>query len=247
MVELKDDERLDYLIADESMQIIQSPSVFSFSLDAVLLADFANIPLKRGKILDLCTGNGVVPLLLSKRSQAHITGVELQSRLYDMAVRSVAFNHREDQINLIRGDLIEMPARFGNNKFDAVTVNPPYFKTSNEAHHNKNDYLTIARHEVYCTLDDVISSCSRLVKSGGKVTMVHRPNRLVEILTLCKKYKLEPKRMRLVYPKEEKEANILLIEAVRDGSPDLKILSPLFAFDQQGNYSKELREIIYGS
>ncbi|WP_112179099.1 tRNA1(Val) (adenine(37)-N6)-methyltransferase [Paraliobacillus zengyii] len=246
MVELKDDERLDFLLADESMQIIQSPNVFSFSLDAVLLANFTQVPIKRGKILDLCTGNGVVPLLLSKRSNVKITGVEIQERLYDMAIRSVQFNKKEDQINLIHGDLKEMPSYFGNDKFDLVTVNPPYFKTINAAHHNKNDYLTIARHEICCTLEDVISSCSRLVKSGGKLSMVHRPNRLVDILTLCRAYKLEPKRMQLVYPKEGKEANILLIEAIRDGNPDLKILSPLYAFNQHGHYTKELEEIIYG-
>lgn len=246
MVQLKDDERLDFLLADESMQIIQSPSVFSFSLDAVLLANFTHVPIKRGKILDLCTGNGVVPLLLSKRSNAMITGVEIQERLYDMAVRSVKFNQKEAQINLIHGDIKEMPTYFGNNKFDLVTVNPPYFKTENQAHHNKNDYLTIARHEIYCTLEEVVSSCSRLVKSGGKLSMVHRPNRLVDILTLCRAYKLEPKRMRLVYPKKGKEANILLIEAIRDGSPDLKILPPLYGFDQQGNYTEELEGIIYG-
>lgn len=246
MVQLKDDERLDFLLADESMQIIQSSNVFSFSLDAVLLANFTQVPIKRGKILDLCTGNGVVPLLLSKRSNVKITGVEIQERLYDMAVRSVQFNKKDEQIDLIHGDLKEMPAYFGNNKFDLVTVNPPYFKTINAAHHNKNDYLTIARHEICCTLEDVISSSSRLVKSGGKFSMVHRPNRLVDILTLCRAHKLEPKRMQLVYPKEGKEANILLIEAIRDGSPDLKILSPLYAFDQEGQYTKELEQIVYG-
>lgn len=247
MVQLKDDERLDFLLADESMQIIQSSTVFSFSLDAVLLANFTQVPIKKGKILDLCTGNGVVPLLLSKRTNVMITGVEIQERLFDMAVRSVQFNQREEQIDMIHGDLKEMPSHFGNNKFDLVTVNPPYFKTINAAHHNKNDYLTIARHEICCTLEDVISSSSRLVKSGGKFSMVHRPNRLVDILTLCREYKLEPKRMQLVYPKEGKEANILLIEAIRDGNPDLKILSPLYAFDQNGQYTKELEQIIYGS
>ncbi|GAA5417903.1 tRNA1(Val) (adenine(37)-N6)-methyltransferase [Paraliobacillus ryukyuensis] len=245
-MQLKADERMDYLTADGSMRIIQSPTVFSYSIDAILLADFARIPLKRGKILDLCTGNGVIPLLLSNRSQATITGVELQSRLYDMAERSVAMNQKEEQIGLIHGDLKEMPARFGNDKFDTVTVNPPYFQTEHTAHHNKNEYLTIARHEVYCSLEDVIKACSKLVKSGGKLAMVHRPNRLVEILTLLKMYKLEPKRMQLVYPREGKEANILLIEAIRDGNPDLHILSPLYTFDQQGQYTKELHRIIYG-
>ncbi|MFB1051090.1 tRNA1(Val) (adenine(37)-N6)-methyltransferase [Paraliobacillus sp. JSM ZJ581] len=246
MVELKEDERLDYLLADESMQIIQSPAVFSFSIDAVLLANFARIPLKRGKILDLCTGNGVIPLLFSKKTTATITGVEIQARLYDMAKRSVDMNQKEAQIQLIHGDLKDMPARFGNNKFDIVTVNPPYFQTEKKSHQNKNDYLTIARHEILCSLDDVVQACSKLAKSGGKVAMVHRPNRLVEILTLFKQYKLEPKRLQFIYPKKGKEANVLLIEAIRDGNPDLHIHPPLYVFEQNGEYTKELSEIIYG-
>lgn len=247
MVALKGDERLDYLLAEENMRIIQSPSVFSFSLDAVLLADFTYKPKNKGKIIDLCTGNGVVPLLLSRNSNVPITGVEIQERLYDMAVRNVTLNNLKGQLHIIHGDLKDMPNRFGNDKFDLVTVNPPYFKTEQKQHQNKNDYLTIARHEIYCSLEDVVIACSKLAKSGGKVSMVHRPSRLVEIIYLFKKYKLEPKRMRLVYPKQGKDANTLLIEGVRDGNPDLKILPPLYAFDDQDNYTKELESILYGN
>ncbi|WP_138420017.1 tRNA1(Val) (adenine(37)-N6)-methyltransferase [Aquibacillus sediminis] len=246
MVQLKDDERLDDLLAEENMRIIQSPSIGAFSMDAVLLADFAYVPIKRGKIMDLCTGNAVIPLLLSKRSKAAITGVEIQDRVYDMAIRNIELNGLQEQIQLIHGDLKEMPSRYGNNKFDVVTCNPPYFKTKEKEQQNKNDYLTIARHEIFCSLEDVVLACSKLVRSGGKVSMVHRPGRLVEILTLFKKYKIEPKRMRLVYPKQGREANTLLIEGVRDGNPDLKILPPLYAFDHAGQYTKELEEIIYG-
>ncbi|WP_425292882.1 tRNA1(Val) (adenine(37)-N6)-methyltransferase [Gracilibacillus kekensis] len=243
---LKKDERIDDLLADQTMQIIQSPTVFSFSIDAVLLADFASAPKTRGKILDLCSGNGVIPLLLSQRSAVPITGVELQARLYDMACRSIKLNDVAEQIKMIHGDLKEMPSYFKNDKFDLVTVNPPYFKTDNKKHQNANDYLTIARHEIYCTLEEVIQSCSKLVKSGGKVAMVHRPSRFVDIVSLFRQYKIEPKRIQFVYPKEGKEANILLIEGIRDGSPDLKFLSPLYTFDQKGNYTKELEGILYG-
>ncbi|WP_077625207.1 tRNA1(Val) (adenine(37)-N6)-methyltransferase [Sediminibacillus massiliensis] len=245
-MQLYDDERLDYLLAEEKMRIIQSPQVFAFSLDAVLLADFTYVPIKRGKILDLCTGNGVVPLLLSRRSQAQITGVEIQERLYDMAVRNVKMNGLEEQLKMIHGDLKDMPAYFGNNKFDLVTCNPPYFKTPKKEEQNANEHLTIARHEIYCTLEDVVQSCSRLVRPGGKVAMVHRPGRLMDLLTLFRKYRIEPKRMRLVYPKAGKEANILLLEGIRDGKPDLKILPPLFAYDRNGNYTEELEGILYG-
>lgn len=246
-VQLREDERLDYLLAEEKMRIIQSPTVFAFSLDAVLLADFTYVPIKRGKILDLCTGNGVIPLLLSRRSNAHITGVEIQPRLYDMAKRNIVLNSLENQLEIVLGDLKEMPQQFGPGQFDLVTCNPPYFKTPQKAEQNHNEFLTIARHEIYCSLEDVVSACSKLVRPGGKVAMVHRPGRLVELLSLFQKYRIEPKRMRLVYPKAGKEANILLIEGIRDGNPDLKILPPLYAFDETGSYTKELEEILYGA
>ncbi|CDQ21761.1 tRNA1(Val) A37 N6-methylase TrmN6 [Halobacillus karajensis] len=246
MVQLYGDERIDFLLAKENMRIIQSPSVFAFSLDAVLLADFTYVPKTRGKILDLCTGNGVVPLFLSTRSKVPITGVEIQERLYDMALRNIELNGLKDQLKIIHGDLKEMPAYYGNDKFDLVTCNPPYFPTPKADEQNLNQHLAIARHEIHCSLEEVIDSCSRLAKSGGKVSMVHRPERLVEIIQLFNKYKLEPKRMRLVYPKEGKEANILLIEGVRDGKPGLKILPPLYALTKEDEYTAELKEILYG-
>jgi tRNA1(Val) A37 N6-methylase TrmN6 len=247
MVKLHDDERLDYLLNDKEMQIIQSSTAFAFSLDAVLLADFAYIPIKKGKILDLCTGNGVIPLLLSKKSNAQITGVELQQRIYGMATRSVELNGLTEQIRLIHGDLREMKDMLGHSNFDTVTCNPPYFPTPSKTEHNENEYLTIARHEVYCTLEDVVKACKLHVRPGGKVAMVHRPGRLVDILELFRTYKLEPKRLRFVYPKQGKEANMLLIEGVRDGNADLKILPPLYIYHNDGTYTEEAETIIYGT
>ncbi|WP_226585972.1 tRNA1(Val) (adenine(37)-N6)-methyltransferase [Halobacillus litoralis] len=246
MVQLYDDERIDFLLAKENMRIIQSPSVFAFSLDAVLLADFTYVPKTRGKILDLCTGNGVIPLFLSTRSNVPITGVEIQERLYDMAVRNINLNQLGDQLHMIHGDLKDMPAYYGNDKFDLVTCNPPYFSTPESDRKNLNEHLAIARHEIHCTLDEVVQSCSKLAKSGGKVSMVHRPDRLIDIIESFRANKLEPKRMRLVYPKEGKEANILLIEGVRDGKPGLKILPPLYALTNEDEYTDEIREILYG-
>ncbi|MCA0972732.1 tRNA1(Val) (adenine(37)-N6)-methyltransferase [Halobacillus litoralis] len=246
MVQLYGDERIDFLLAEENMRIIQSESVFAFSLDAVLLADFTYVPKTRGKILDLCTGNGVIPLFLSTRSEVPITGVEIQERLYDMALRNIELNELGDQLSMIHGDLKEMPAYYGNNKFDLVTCNPPYFPTPKTEQKNLNEHLAIARHEIHCTLEEVIESLSKLAKSGGKVAMVHRPERLVDILTLFRQYKIEPKRMRLVYPKKGKEANILLIEGTRDGKPGLDVLPPLYALTDSGDYTPELRKILYG-
>lgn len=244
-MQLYGDERLDYLYTDESMQIIQSPSVFSYSIDAVLLAHFSQLPKKRGKILDLCSGNGVVPLLMSRYTERPIDAIEIQPRLHNMAERSIHLNNKQHQINMKLGDLKDLPAYYKNDKFDLVTVNPPYFDTMNNEHQNANEHLTIARHEVKTTLETVIETASKLTKSGGKMTMVHRPERLVDILTLMRQYKLEPKRMQLVYPKQNKEANILLIEAIRDGKKALKMLPPFYVFNDGGTYTKEYLRLVY--
>lgn len=245
MVQLVDDERLDYLLA-EDLRIIQSPSVFSFSLDAVLLARFAYLPIQKGNIIDLCTGNGVIPLLLSPRTKATITGVEIQERLYDMAKRSVDYNELKDKIKLIHGDIKDMPRLLGHGKYDVVTCNPPYFPVKETNIINEREHFAIARHEIYCTLDDVVKVSSQLVKPGGKVAIVHRPGRLIEILEYMKKYRIEPKRLRFVYPKLGKEANTILIEGIKDGKPDLKILSPLIIYGENGDYTEEVKEILYG-
>jgi len=246
MVKLYYDERLDYLLDDKNMRIIQSPTAFAFSLDAVLLANFTYVPIKKGRILDLCTGNGVIPLLLSKRSHAKIIGVEIQERIYHMAERSVETNNLTDQIQIIQGDLKEMQGVLGHSRFDVVTCNPPYFRTPSKTEYNENEYLTIARHEIYCTLEDVVKACKLHVRPGGKVAMVHRPGRLVDIIALFREYKLEPKRLQLVYPKCGREANMLLIEGVRDGKADLKILPPLYIYNENGTYTEEAEAIIYG-
>lgn len=242
---LKDDERLDYLLGEE-LRIIQSPSVFAFSLDAVLLANFAYVPFQKGRIMDLCTGNAVIPLLLSTRTNAAITGVEIQERLYDMAKRSIEYNQLTGQIQVIRGDINELTKILGNTKFDTVTCNPPYFTTPKADEMNRNEYLAIARHEIYCNLEDVIRVSSHLLKQGGKAAFVHRTGRTVDILTLMRKYRLEPKRLQFVYPKHGKESNTILIEGIKDGRPDLKILPPLIVYDEKGEYTKELRTILYG-
>ena len=242
---LKDDERLDYLLAEE-LRIIQSPSVFSFSLDAVLLARFASIPISKGKIVDLCSGNGVIPLLLSSRTKAPILGVEIQERLYDMAVRSIDYNNLSNQLSMHHGDLRGIAKVIGHSQYDAVTCNPPYFPTPKAEEQNKNEHFAIARHEIHCTLEDVISNTSQLLKQGGKAAFVHRPGRLMDIMWLMRKYRLEPKRLQFVYPMAGKEANTILIEGIKDGNPDLKTLPPFIVYDENNVYTKEARELLYG-
>ncbi|NHM33475.1 tRNA1(Val) (adenine(37)-N6)-methyltransferase [Neobacillus terrae] len=245
MVMLKDDERLDYLLA-EDLRIIQSPSVFAFSLDAVLLARFAYVPIQKGNLIDLCSGNGVIPLFLSARTKGTITGVEIQERLYDMAVRSIDYNGLQDRLHMIHGDIKEMPEKLGHGKYDIVTCNPPYFTTPSKNEMNPNEHLAIARHEIFCTLEDTVRVSSQLLRSGGKAAFVHRPGRLIDIITLMRKYRLEPKRIQFVYPKEGKESNILLVEGAKNGNPDLKILPPLFVYNEENEYTPEIREILYG-
>lgn len=246
MVNLKDDERLDYLISDGKTKIIQSPTIFSYSLDAVLLANFTYVPINKGSMLDLCTGNGVIPLLLAKRTKGSITGLEIQKRLANMADRSVILNGLEEKITIIEGDLKERHEGLKQSYYDVVTCNPPYFATPNKTEHNQNEYLTIARHEVCCTLEDVVKACKLYVKPGGKVSLVHRPERLVDMLTLFRKYKIEPKRIQYVYPKVDKSANTILLEGIRDGKSGLKVLPPLFIYEEDGNYTEHARNIIYG-
>lgn len=242
---LLDDERLDYLLA-EDLRIIQSPSVFSFSLDAVLLARFAYVPLKRGKIVDLCTGNGAIPLFLSARTEVPIIGVELQERLVHMAMRSVAYNNLADRISILQGDVKEIPALLGFEKYDVVTCNPPYFPAHELSDKNISEHMAIARHELHLTLDESVEAASKLLKQGGKAAFVHRSGRLIDIITAMRANRLEPKRVRLVYPKAGKEANTLLIEGIKDGKPDLKILPPLIVYGEDGEYTEEVRALLYG-
>ncbi len=242
---LKEDERLDYLLG-EPLRIIQSPSVFSFSLDAVLLAKFVYVPIQKGNLVDLCAGNGVIPLLLSRRTKGHIHGVEIQERLHDMAVRSVQYNHLSEQITMHHEDLNKIVPVLGHDKYDVVTCNPPYFLTPAKEIQNDNEHYAIARHEIMCTLEDVVRVSSQLLKQGGKAAFVHRPGRLLDILTLMRKYRIEPKRLQFVYPKAGREANTILVEGIKGGSPDLKLLPPLVVYEDNNEYTDELKKIIDG-
>lgn len=240
--QLQPGERLDDLLTYE-LKIIQSAEVFSFSLDAVLLARFAGLP-PRGRVLDLCTGNGVVPLLLATRTKADIDGVEIQPRLADMARRSVALNGLEARIRIVEDDLKRYAAA-GNGIYDAVTVNPPYMPVGT-GEIKGNPHVAMARHEIGCTLEDVAAAASRLVRTGGRVSMVHRPSRLAEILEALRRHRLEPKRIRFVHPRADAEANMVLIEALRDGKPEVRLLPPLIVYGEDREYTRELLDVFYG-
>ena len=190
---LKENEVLNDLLGYDGLKIIQRHDMFNFSLDSTLLANFVTIRKNVKKIIDLGTGNAPIPLFLSIRTKAKIIGVEIQEISYDLAVRNVVINNLTNQIEIIHEDLKNIHKLLGHHAFDVVTCNPPYFKVTNDANVNKNDYITIARHEIFVTLEDVIKEASILLKHGGYFALVHRPDRLIDIFVLLRKYQLEPK------------------------------------------------------
>ena len=241
---LKPSERIDDLVT-QNLKIIQSGDVFRFSLDAVLLARFCTVP-AAGRIADLCSGNGVIPLLLTTRTGAHITGVEIQERLWDMAVRSAKLNGLEDRVAFVCRDLREWAMeRAQHQAFDLVTVNPPWMPVP-AGDLNMNEHRAIARHEVMGTLEDIVAAAARIVRSGGRVAMIHRPGRFADIVTLMRRFRLEPKRVRFVHPRSDADANMVLVEAVRDGKPDMRLLPPLIVYNENREYTTELLEVFYG-
>ena len=240
---LKEGERLDDLQRND-LRIIQNRNVFCFGMDAVLLSAFSQVR-EQEKVIDLGTGNGVIPLLLSARTKAgHITGLEIQQQSADMAQRSVLLNHLEDRIEIIRGDIREAEGIFPAASFDVVTSNPPYM-TSQHGLLNPKSAKAIARHEICCSLEDVCRAAAFLLLSGGRFYMVHRPFRLAEIIRALSRYHLEPKRMRLVYPFADKEPNMVLIESVRGGRPRITVEKPLIIYEEPGKYTEEVRKLYY--
>lgn len=243
ITDLMENERLDDLQRN-GLKIIQKTDGFCFGMDAVLLSGFASV--KPGeRALDLGTGTGIIPLLLSAKTKGeHFTGLEIQTEIMKMAQRSVALNGLEKKIDIIQGDIKEASRIFGAASFDVVTSNPPYM---NDAHGLKNpgDVKAISRHEVFCTLEDVVREGTKALKPGGRFYMVHRPHRLAEIITVMRQYKLEPKRMKFVHPFADKDANMVLIEAVRGGGAWLKLEPPVIVYKEPGVYTDEIYEI-YG-
>ncbi|MGP1611842.1 MAG: tRNA1(Val) (adenine(37)-N6)-methyltransferase [Catonella sp.] len=235
--ELKEKERLDDLEIS-GLHIIQSPDKFCFGMDAVLLSGFAYAK-KGNKVIDLGTGTGILPLLLwAKTDGEHFTGLEIQEESADMARRSIEGN-KITNIDIINGDIKDVSRLFDKQSFDIVTSNPPYM-INEHGIVNPDAPKQIARHEILCNLEDVVKAAGYLLKANGKFFMVHRPFRLPEIFESLKKYSLEPKRMRLVYPSKDKEPNMVLIEAVKYGKPRLKVEKPLIVYDDSGKYTEEM-------
>ena len=240
---LKENERIDDLQRN-GYRIIQDPDRFCFGMDAVLLSGFVRVK-DKASVLDLGTGTGIIPLLLeAKTKAAHLTGLEIQSDSADMARRSVALNELEEKIDIVTGDIREADKIFAAASFDVITCNPPYMIVQHGLK-NPENAKAVARHEIFCTLEDVIMQTAKLLKPGGKFFLVHRPFRLAEIMTVLTKYRLEPKRMQLVYPFVNKEPNMVLLEAARGGRPRMTVEKPLIVYREPGVYMSEIYEV-YG-
>ncbi|PTL38135.1 SAM-dependent methyltransferase [Alkalicoccus saliphilus] len=233
------EERQDYLPGNERV-IHQRSDIFTYSMDAVLLARFVRVS-GAEKAADLCSGTGAVPLVMSLRTEAVIDALELQPLLCELTERSIKTNNLEKQVRVMERDLRDLSG-FALGKYDLVTCNPPYFPVTAEKGVNVNTSKTLARHEVSCTLDDAVKAAAALVKSKGRAAFVHRPERLGDIITTMQKRKLEPKRLCFVHPREDRPANILLIEAVKDGNPGMTTEPPWIVYDKEGNYTPEFYE-----
>ncbi len=243
----KKEETLINFLDFEDLKIIQHPDFFSFSLDTVLLGTFITINRTVKKILDLGTGNGAIPLIISKRSKAHITGVELQEVSADLAKRNVVLNKLEDRIDIIHDNMLNISRYFQPQYFDAVVSNPPFFKLDgNENQLNNLDQLTIARHEVTINLEEIIRIASINLRNRGYFALVHRADRLADILNLMDKYKIGVKRIQFVHSKLDKESKIILVEGIRGSDSSLKILPPLISHEENGEYTKVIRNIFKG-
>lgn len=236
-------ERIDELQRN-GYRIIQNSNGFCFGMDAVLLSGFARV--KPGeRIIDLGCGTGIIPILLEAKTEGkEFTGLEIQKTCVDMARRSVELNGLSQKISIVEGDIKEAASMFGKASFDVVTSNPPYM-TGKHGLLNPDQPKAIARHEVLCTLEDVVKNAAGLLKEGGRFYMVHRPFRLAEIMNVCVKYHLEPKRMKLVYPFVDREPNMVLLEGIKGGNSRITVEKPLIVYKAPGEYTDEIYDI-YG-
>ena len=231
------------LVYYDNLKIVQNKNYFNFSLDSVLLPNFVFLGQNTKMILDLCTGNAPVPLILSTKTNAKIYGVEIQKDIYNMAVESVKINNLENRIELINDDAKNIINRFETDTFDVITCNPPYSKCTDTSLQNDNDIKSIARHEIMIELEDVIKIAKKLLKNGGSLCTVHRTDRLIEIIETMRKHNIEPKRLQFIYPKNDIESNLILIDGKKNGNVGLKVLAPLYVHNDDGSYTDEVLKI----
>ncbi len=244
MKEILENERIDDL-EFKGLKIIQNKDGFCFGIDSILLSDFAKEIKKGSKVIDLGTGTGIIGILLCMKTElSKIMGVEIQKEVYDMAKRSIKLNNLENKFEIINENIKNLENIIETGTFDAVVTNPPYKKIGTGLT-NENEKKLISRHEITANLEDFIKVSSKMLKDKGTLYMVHRPDRMVDIIELLRKYKLEPKRIKFVYPNANKDANLILLKAVKNANPFLKIEKPLYVYNQNGEYTDEILKI-YG-
>lgn len=238
---MKDQKKvINDLVYFKDIKIVQNKDYFNFSLDSILLPNFIQINPTTKKILDLCTGNAPIPLVLSLKTDAKIYGVEIQKEIYDLALESIRINNKENQIFIINDDVKNINNLYETDTFDIITCNPPYFKNKVDSKINNNNIKSIARHEIKIKLEDIIKISKKLLKNGGSLNIVHRTDRLIEIIELMKQNNIEPKKIRFIYPKKDSESNLVLIDGRKNGSTGLKILPPLYVHNNDGSYTDEV-------
>ena len=233
-------EVLNDLLGYKNIKIYQNTQMFSFSLDSVLLANFVNINKKVSNILDIGTGNAPIPLILSQKTDAKITGVEIQEDVFSLA-KSIQYNKLQNQITVINDDINNKYKEWNSESFDIITCNPPFFKITENVKLNESVYKRYARHEITLNIEQLFKIARKFLKNNGTINIVHRPDRLVEILSIMEQNNIEPKRLRFIYPRINESANMVLIEGVKMGKSGLKIEPPLIVHDKDGNYTENVK------
>lgn len=232
---------VEHQLLNKKLKIIQNTDWFNFSLDSVLLANFVTLNKNINNIIDFCTGNAPIPLILFPKTNANIYGIEIQQEIFDLAQKSIKINMLGNKIKLINDDVGNICKYFETDTFDVITCNPPYFKINKGSNLNNNKIKTIARHEITINLDIIFKAAKKILKNNGIIAMVHRPERLVEIIEKMKANNIEPKRLQFIYPNENSEANMILIEGKKNGNPGLKILKPIYVHKSNGEYRDEVK------
>ena len=230
-------------IVGKNLKIYQDDLYFKFSLESVLLPNFVKVNLRDKMILDLCSGNCPIPLLLSLKTNAHIYAVELQKEIYELGRKSIEINNKKDQITLINEDVLNLKKIFKGDTFDIITVNPPYFKVLDNSLVNKNNIKATARHENNLNLEQLLKTVNYLLKTNGSFYMVHRTERFIEILDLLNKYHLTPKEVEFIYPKENSFSKLFMIKAVKYGHNGLKVKSGIYIHNKDGSYRDDINKI----
>lgn len=238
-------EVINDLLNYNNLKIVQNSNWFSFSIDSVLLANFVNVNNKQ-KIVDFCTGNAPIPLFLSTKISSDLIGVEIQKEVYDLAVKSIKINNLENRINIINQDVKEFVKNSETDAYDLITCNPPYFKYTNKSNINENDIKAVARHEISLKLEDIFKCAKKILKNNGRIAMVHRTDRLVDIIIAMKNNNIEPKRLQFIYPFENSKSNLVLIEGSKNGRTGLILEENIIVHNEDGSYTNKIMNIFNG-